>query len=329
MGICPKLGDSSIRSQSISDIHPAVAYLPHGHRMLFGGRRIKLNSLSFPLGRPQRLGGDTMTLHDLKSSDHLIVHPRKLIVRRRGVNISHRFIRTITGIRAQISLLAACEPLILHAHYIQSLFESHKRFYRILTRNEDLINSIPNGVFFPFGSSWISKLDELEIMKTRPCSLIASSKNSLPGHRLRHRIIRWAKDTGIEIDALGQGYQPFQPRAAGLAPYRFSVVIENTQEKHYFTEKIVDAILCKTIPIYWGCPNISDFFDVSGMIICKSEADLCHELTKISNEKYLKLLPKLCNAWSQAAHWADLEGRAARAVLDGLYPKLGDAQFRV
>jgi hypothetical protein len=34
----------------------------------------------------------------------------------------------------------------------------------------------------------------------------------------------------------------------------------------YFSEKITDCILNKTSPIYWGCSNIGDFFNMDGII---------------------------------------------------------------
>ena len=46
----------------------------------------------------------------------------------------------------------------------------------------------------------------------------------------------------------------------GLEKYKYSIAIENSYKKNYFTEKFTDCILAKTIPIYYGCPNISDFF---------------------------------------------------------------------
>ena len=303
------------KSKDMAGDGPTVVFLPYERRMPISGQSVKLNSLSFPLGRPYRLSDNESTLSNLRASDHLIVYPTGAIVRRLGINVSSQLIRLITGIRANISLLAACEPRVLHAKYFHSLHKTHRRFYRVLTRNDDLIKTIPNGIFFLFGSTWISNWTNLEIMKTRNCSLIASKKKSLPGHRLRHHIVNWAQNVGIEIDALGYGYRPIQPKSAGLAPYRFSVVIENIREQHYFTEKLVDAILCKTVPIYWGCPNISDYFDTSGMIICQNKDELYNELTRINEDRYHRLLPQLCNAYPQAEYWADLEGRATRAVL--------------
>lgn len=272
--------------QELNDTDPAVAFLPYGRRVRRYRRRARLNSLSFPLGRPERLSGDKKSWCDLSAHDHLIIFPEnnETLVQTAGVNSS--IIRTLTGIRAQISLLAACEPLFTHAEYFESLRKTHRRFFRVLTRNQDLIQAVSNAMFFPYGSTFVPEWNELEIFKTRHCSLIASEERRFPGHRLRHRMADWAAGANIGIDLLGRGYRPFQPKAAGLAPYRFSVVIENNQEQHYFSEKIVDALLCKTVPIYWGCPNIADFFDISGMIICQTEEDLRKELVKINEQRY-------------------------------------------
>lgn len=49
--------------------------------------------------------------------------------------------------------------------------------------------------------------------------------------------------------------------------YQYSLVIENSSQTHYFTEKLIDCLITKTIPIYYGCPNISDYFDTTGWIL--------------------------------------------------------------
>ena len=52
------------------------------------------------------------------------------------------------------------------------------------------------------------------------------------------------------------------------------MIIENAQEPDYFTEKLLDCFICGTIPIYWGAPNISHYFNVDGMVICNDLAEL-------------------------------------------------------
>ena len=46
----------------------------------------------------------------------------------------------------------------------------------------------------------------------------------------------------------------------GLKSYKYSIIIENSSEVNYFTEKLIDACLLETVPIYWGAPNISEYF---------------------------------------------------------------------
>ena len=76
------------------------------------------------------------------------------------------------------------------------------------------------------------------------------------------------KDLNIEV--IGAGYEPFEKKEDGLKSYRYSIIIENSSEYDYFTEKLIDACLLETIPIYWGAPNISEYFDTRGFIICKN-----------------------------------------------------------
>jgi hypothetical protein len=52
---------------------------------------------------------------------------------------------------------------------------------------------------------------------------------------------------------------------------QFHLAIENSRQQNYFTEKLCDALITYTIPIYYGCPNISDYFDTTGWIILEDE----------------------------------------------------------
>jgi len=60
--------------------------------------------------------------------------------------------------------------------------------------------------------------------------------------------------------------------------FQFSIIIENSREKGYFSEKIIDCLITKTIPIYYGCINISDFFCTDGWIIIETD-DIVNELS--------------------------------------------------
>lgn len=157
----------------------------------------------------------------------------------------------------------------------------------------------------------------LDLRKTAMCSLIASKKRSQAGHALRHATAQWVQAQGLDVAVMGQGYQPFGAKAEGLAPFRYSVVIENVRERNCFTEKLIDAVLCRTVPIYWGCPNIGDFMDTSGMILCENEAQIRAALAGMSEADYAARLPGLKAALTGAEAYSDILERAALAVLSG------------
>jgi hypothetical protein len=43
--------------------------------------------------------------------------------------------------------------------------------------------------------------------------------------------------------------------------YKYVLAVENNSENNYATEKIWEAILCDSLPFYWGCPNLDDYID--------------------------------------------------------------------
>lgn len=284
--------------------YPAIAIAPYGTR--FSGRydRMSCDALIWPLGQPRRLQG--ATLAEMGEQDHLILYPR---------NEFH--LRPFHRLNAKISLMVQ-EPRVIHGHHRRWLGLSHRKFFRVLTHDRALINRIPNGVFVPFGTTWVPDWQDRDLTKTRMCSLIASAKRSQEGHRLRHEIVDWARAEGLPLEAMGGGYAPFDAKADGLAPFRYSVVIENAREPDYFSEKLVDSVLCLTVPIYWGCPNIADYMPVEGMVICESAADIQKALRSMSEADYAARLPGLQAARPKAALWTDLERRTAEALRDSL-----------
>lgn len=219
------------------------------------------------------------------------------------------------GTRAKVSLIIL-EPQAIHDKHARRLRHSHRRFFRVLTFYEALCETLPNAQFLPFGSTWVPQWRDVDTTKAKMCSLIASAKRSLEGHVLRHEIVDWAKAEGVDVDVMGGGYKRFDTKSDGLAPYRYSVVIENVRERHYFSEKLIDALLCKTVPIYWGCPNIDDYLDTSGMVICETAEDIRHALRNMSKEDYAARLPALDTIQEAAADYGDVYGRAARLVLE-------------
>lgn len=53
-----------------------------------------------------------------------------------------------------------------------------------------------------------------------------------------------------------------------LREHKFSIAFENTAYPGYTTEKIVDAFLAGTIPVYWGDPAITRHFNAKAFVEC-------------------------------------------------------------
>jgi Glycosyltransferase family 10 (fucosyltransferase) C-term len=282
---------------------PVIAIMPYGTRFGWRLADVPLDRLLWPLGRSADLQG--RRVGDLTRDAQILCFPSSAL-----------FFLPRWGVRAGVSIVVA-EPASVHRRIFRRLRFLHGRFRHVLTRDKLFLTIIPNGAHFNFVNSWITDPAAAEMPKTRNISIIASARNHLDGHRLRHAVIKRLKADGAAVDILGRGYQPFENKAEGLAPYRFSIVIENTREQGYFTEKLLDAFLCKTVPVYWGAPDITGNFDAAGMVICGSLEEIAAAVKKAGAADYEARAGAVARNYQLARQLADPYRRAA-SLLAGL-----------
>jgi len=73
-----------------------------------------------------------------------------------------------------------------------------------------------------------------------------------------------------------------QAETSGDERTKLLLAIENVKINNYLTEKLIDCLITRTIPIYWGCPNIAKYFDQGGIYLVNNEqeiVDICNTLT--------------------------------------------------
>jgi len=102
--------------------------------------------------------------------------------------------------------------------------------------------------------------------KTADIAVICSDKAMVDGHRRRLSFVEQLVAL-TTMPRFGRGFRTLPDKWDGLAPFRYSVAIENSRHDHYWTEKIADCFLAGTVPVYWGAPNIKDYFPEEAMII--------------------------------------------------------------
>jgi hypothetical protein len=142
-----------------------------------------------------------------------------------------------------------------------------KQFGSIITTQDSIQGN--NVRYQQVGIPWLinKSIDDLikepVCKKTKNISIVTSNKTYTKGHRDRiDCAMRIKRYFGSDVDLFGRGFNDFDDKWNVLSPYRYHISIENLVERNYFSEKIIDPILAYSLPIYYGCPNISDFFDL-------------------------------------------------------------------
>ncbi len=80
--------------------------------------------------------------------------------------------------------------------------------------------------------------------------------------------------------------------------YRFVICYENSMYPDYVTEKILDCLLCGSVPIYLGAPNVTDFIPENAFVDKRKFAsyeDLYSFLKNMPEEKYQEYLTAIKN----------------------------------
>lgn len=153
------------------------------------------------------------------------------------------------------------------------MFKGLQQYASVYSPLDNAANTILSPGFLGWHvlSDWteLSGLPVPEKEKTLSC--IASKLQQFKGHRLRLHFINTLKEEIPSIDFFGKGSNYIPDKMDGLLPYRYSLAIENTTAPYYFTEKITDCFLAYTVPIYYGCKNIGQYFPERSFILVDIE----------------------------------------------------------
>lgn len=101
--------------------------------------------------------------------------------------------------------------------------------------------------------------------KVKTISCVCSDKAITVDHRQRLHFVRELKiRLGEQLQVFGPGFGEWpderQDKWETIAPYQYHLAIENSAHKGYWTEKVADTFLGGAFLIYWGCPNLGDYF---------------------------------------------------------------------
>ena len=200
--------------------------------------------------------------------NEIIPDPDFVIVRGKALKTE-----TVFHVAPENVILATCEPLSVLAYPK----DYRNQFGLVCSCQETLTHK--NVIFTPAILPWFagvkfasngtpSPIFDYDTLKSTPSpnktkliSVISSNKAFTSGHLKRIRFVERLKEYyGDKIDVFGRGYNDFVDKLDVIQPYKYHIVIENTSEKYYWTEKLADCYIGESFPIYYGCTNISDYF---------------------------------------------------------------------
>jgi len=151
------------------------------------------------------------------------------------------------------------------------------------------------------------ELISLEIpSKPKTLSWVVGNARDLPGHRKRWAFLEYIQQDGsLDIDLFGRAVQFIEDKWDGLVPYKYSLAIENSSSPDYWTEKIADCFLSWSVPIYYGCTNLEEYFPSRSFIrIDINSPGEAFESVKsiIKRDNWEKRLPALKEARDLVLH---------------------------
>ena len=196
--------------------------------------------------------------------------------------------------------------------------ENYEKFKYVFTFDSALLK-LPNAKLLIYGQITAEFPD---VPKTKNISMVASNKDFCEGHRSRQWVASILSD---RIDTYGRfnggGYCNDD---AYLSGYRFNVAMENSSDGHYFTEKICNCLASRTVPIYWGCPHIGEYFDMNGIIYCQKPSEVIEAVDRVLKDpegEYNKRLDAIDRNFEKVQKYrsyADLFLQTYGGLLEGI-----------
>jgi len=111
--------------------------------------------------------------------------------------------------------------------------------------------------------------------RNKKVCVITSNKRICPGHHQRLEFVKKfcrqypgvldIYGSGMYAEGLGSHYKGVSTfgdakKLEWLLQYDYALCLENGRLNGYFSEKLTDAFMAHTVPIYWGAPDVHKYF---------------------------------------------------------------------
>lgn len=110
--------------------------------------------------------------------------------------------------------------------------------------------------------------------KKRFCAFIVSNPRAEIRNRFFEKLSEYKHVDSCGLAMNNCGFTaPFDGYLEFLSQFKFMICFENTSSSHYITEKLHNAYLGGTIPIYWGCTNAKTWLNPNAFLQLEDDSE--------------------------------------------------------
>ena len=203
----------------------------------------------------------------------------------------------------------------------------------VLTPYEAVLNNNPKSKYFLSANTWVDPFYDYKKKFAVSTMIGGKMRLGFDGYPLRHELwyrrneIKMPKDFYLsnDVKVADEDYSKsltlpqtcgFHNSKTPMFDCMFHIAIENTSLNNYFTEKVIDCFLSKTIPIYRGDKNIGNHFNANAMIEVNSVDEMIQACNSVTPDVYNRLLPIINDNYETALNYQDFNVRIRNAILE-------------
>jgi len=219
---------------------------------------------------------------------------------------------------AKHKILIQNEPNVISG-LNEAIIAYQNMFTHIFAYEEQILNNVKHSSLHEPAAKWVD-FENYNFNKPKifGVSTVVGTKNSTYNHQLRHEL--WRRQDEIKIPknfyrskhgciegfennpVLGEEKEP-------LFDTMFHICIENITCKNHFTEKTLDPILCKSIPIVLGCLNIEQFFNTDTIYKANTIDEIIEICNSLTEKDYLLKTESINENFNKAIYWQNWKSR--------------------
>jgi hypothetical protein len=240
-----------------------------------------------------------------------------ILFRDKPISIFNDYIPNVDELSVNpYNVLVIMEPNQLFGLHNWAIQNSHLFSY-ILTWGSQILEVCSNSILLPFGSTFLhtkDKYKELASLDKRfEVTYLCGVKSNIEGQKLRQRL--YSIENRVTTPKRWY-YTVDGPKDVCFENNMFHIAVENSKNINYFTEKIVDSFITKTIPIYWGCHNIGDYFDSRGFFTFGTEDECVSIVNSLTEYDYYSRKEYIDNNYQKAIYYAEYFMRCKKIIAD-------------